>query len=217
MTFHLRPIKDTPEDVEVLLSLVKELAEYEKSPESAKATPALIRQNIFQHHYADAVLAVVCPKLLRAALTSTWYADRVWNMITGRCWSAKRRSRHRLRAVLLQLLDLDGPAWLISRRPLRAPESSSTWGWKGAVCPAGQDCSRKRLRSLRLGCPQVEHGPCSSCPISMPMLTAMISQPAIKFYESINAQNMTEWQGMRLEGEPLANLELLEQNDRSRQ
>lgn len=57
--FTLRPIQDTPEDLTILRDLIMELAIYEKSPESAKATPELLRTNIFERKHANAVFAVV--------------------------------------------------------------------------------------------------------------------------------------------------------------
>jgi len=53
--FHIRPA--TVSDVDALLQLVRDLATYEKEPESAKATPELFRENIFEKGYAHALLA----------------------------------------------------------------------------------------------------------------------------------------------------------------
>lgn len=42
---HIRPA--TPADTELILSLIRELAEYERAPEQAVATPELIRLHLF--------------------------------------------------------------------------------------------------------------------------------------------------------------------------
>ncbi|OAX42614.1 acyl-CoA N-acyltransferase [Rhizopogon vinicolor AM-OR11-026] len=55
ITFHIRPA--TVDDVDTILKLVQDLATYEKEPESAKATPALFRENIFEKQYARTLLA----------------------------------------------------------------------------------------------------------------------------------------------------------------
>ena len=52
----LRPA--TPDDVALLLDLIKELAIYEKEPESAKATPELVHAGLFgESPTAEAVVA----------------------------------------------------------------------------------------------------------------------------------------------------------------
>lgn len=45
MTLRIRPA--TPDDVGLILSLIRELAEYEREPASAVATPELIRRHLF--------------------------------------------------------------------------------------------------------------------------------------------------------------------------
>ncbi|KAF9225821.1 acyl-CoA N-acyltransferase [Gyrodon lividus] len=53
--YHIRPA--TVNDVDTLLQLVIDLATYEKEPESAKATPELFKENVFEKGYAHALLA----------------------------------------------------------------------------------------------------------------------------------------------------------------
>ncbi|KAL0959944.1 hypothetical protein HGRIS_011608 [Hohenbuehelia grisea] len=48
----------TPKDIATIIQLIYDLALYEKEPESAKATPELIQQNLFDTPYAHALLAV---------------------------------------------------------------------------------------------------------------------------------------------------------------
>ncbi|KAJ6595702.1 acyl-CoA N-acyltransferase [Mycena vulgaris] len=48
-----------PEDVGHILQLIIDLATYEKEPESVKATPELLRKNLFETPYAHALLAFV--------------------------------------------------------------------------------------------------------------------------------------------------------------
>lgn len=70
MAFFIRPAQE--KDAEAIVDLIKvphsshlvcfsdhaqDLAIYEKEPESAKATPELIRDNLFKHSYASALLA----------------------------------------------------------------------------------------------------------------------------------------------------------------
>lgn len=45
MTLRIRPA--TPDDVGLVLSLIRELAEYEREPASAVATPELLRRHLF--------------------------------------------------------------------------------------------------------------------------------------------------------------------------
>ncbi|RDB30128.1 Diamine acetyltransferase 2 [Hypsizygus marmoreus] len=53
--FHIRPA--TSDDVQILLQLILDLAIYENEAESAKATPELLRQNLFETPYAHALVA----------------------------------------------------------------------------------------------------------------------------------------------------------------
>lgn len=55
--FIIRPATDCDEDINDILALVKELAEYEKAVDQAKATVELIRQNLFKTPFAHALLA----------------------------------------------------------------------------------------------------------------------------------------------------------------
>ncbi|KLO14109.1 acyl-CoA N-acyltransferase [Schizopora paradoxa] len=55
--FVIRPATDCEEDINSILSLVKELAEYEKAADEAKATVDLLRQNLFKTPFAHALLA----------------------------------------------------------------------------------------------------------------------------------------------------------------
>jgi len=53
--FHIR--EATLDDVDIILQLIIDLATYEKEPESVKATPELLRKNLFETPYAHALLA----------------------------------------------------------------------------------------------------------------------------------------------------------------
>jgi len=53
--FYIR--EATPKDVPAILKLILNLAIYEKDPESAKATPELLQQNLFDTPYAHTLLA----------------------------------------------------------------------------------------------------------------------------------------------------------------
>ncbi|CAA7264332.1 unnamed protein product [Cyclocybe aegerita] len=53
--FYIR--EATPDDVGTILQLIIDLATYEKEPESVKATPELLRKNLFETPFAHALLA----------------------------------------------------------------------------------------------------------------------------------------------------------------
>ncbi|KAF8629743.1 hypothetical protein AX15_003301 [Amanita polypyramis BW_CC] len=53
--FHIRPA--TPTDVNSILQLITDLAIYEKEPDLVKATPELLKKNLFDTPYAYALLA----------------------------------------------------------------------------------------------------------------------------------------------------------------
>ncbi|CAE6506945.1 unnamed protein product [Rhizoctonia solani] len=54
-SFHVRPAERR--DVPRIIQLIKDLAEYEKELESAKATEELLIRNIFEKHHASALVA----------------------------------------------------------------------------------------------------------------------------------------------------------------
>ncbi|GBE88745.1 acyl-CoA N-acyltransferase [Sparassis latifolia] len=54
-SFFIRPA--TVEDVDAILHLIIALATYEKAPDSVKATPELLRKNLFETPYAHTLLA----------------------------------------------------------------------------------------------------------------------------------------------------------------
>ncbi|KAF8508869.1 acyl-CoA N-acyltransferase [Hysterangium stoloniferum] len=57
MAFYIRP--STPDDIDAILGLIKDLATYEKEPDSAKATPELLQKNLFSSTpFAHALLAI---------------------------------------------------------------------------------------------------------------------------------------------------------------
>ncbi|KAJ3892994.1 acyl-CoA N-acyltransferase [Lentinula edodes] len=72
--FLIRPA--TPEDADNILQLIVDLAVYEKAPDAVKATPDLLRQNLFEKQYAHALLAMNGDKPVGLALYffnySTW-------------------------------------------------------------------------------------------------------------------------------------------------
>ncbi|KAK7678340.1 hypothetical protein QCA50_018688 [Cerrena zonata] len=55
LSFFIRPAQ--PSDVETILQLVVDLATYEKAADSVKATPDLLRKNLFETPYANTLLA----------------------------------------------------------------------------------------------------------------------------------------------------------------
>ncbi|KAJ2925424.1 hypothetical protein H1R20_g11694, partial [Candolleomyces eurysporus] len=53
--YHIR--EATPDDVDTILQLIIDLAIYEKEPDAVKATPELLRKNLFESPYAHALIA----------------------------------------------------------------------------------------------------------------------------------------------------------------
>lgn len=47
----------TEADIPTIISLIYELALYEREPEAAQATPELIKRNVFEQKYANCILA----------------------------------------------------------------------------------------------------------------------------------------------------------------
>lgn len=64
------------DDVPVILDLIKQLAEYEKAADRVVATEESLRQTLFEHRYAEVLLAVVDGGAVGFALVfhnySTW-------------------------------------------------------------------------------------------------------------------------------------------------
>ncbi|ESK88557.1 diamine n-acetyltransferase [Moniliophthora roreri MCA 2997] len=54
-SYHIRTA--TPQDVDAILQLIIDLATYEKATDSVKATPELLRKNLFETPFAHALLA----------------------------------------------------------------------------------------------------------------------------------------------------------------
>ncbi|KAH8080650.1 acyl-CoA N-acyltransferase [Filobasidium floriforme] len=53
--FHV--VRATEADIPDILGLITELAVYEKEPDAVKATPELLKKNIFEQGYANCILA----------------------------------------------------------------------------------------------------------------------------------------------------------------
>jgi GNAT superfamily N-acetyltransferase len=79
MTINIRP--STPDDVDLLLGFVRELAAYEREPDAVEATPALVAEALFgTHPAAEAVIAELDGAPVGFALWfhnfSTWKGKR---------------------------------------------------------------------------------------------------------------------------------------------
>ncbi|KAJ7741416.1 acyl-CoA N-acyltransferase [Mycena maculata] len=70
-----------PEDVDDILQLIIDLATYEKEPDAVKATPELLRQNLFETPYAHALLAFVGEEVKPVGLALYFFNYSTW---TGR-------------------------------------------------------------------------------------------------------------------------------------
>ncbi|KAJ6543817.1 acyl-CoA N-acyltransferase [Mycena sp. CBHHK59/15] len=79
MSILIRPAR--PEDVDDILQLIIDLATYEKEPESVKATPELLRKNLFETPYAHALLAFVGDATKPVGLALYFFNYSTW---TGR-------------------------------------------------------------------------------------------------------------------------------------
>ncbi|KAJ7754516.1 acyl-CoA N-acyltransferase [Mycena metata] len=75
----IRPAR--PEDVDDILQLIVDLATYEKEPESVKATPELLRKNLFETPYAHAILAFIPGEAKPVGLALYFFNYSTW---TGR-------------------------------------------------------------------------------------------------------------------------------------
>jgi len=58
-SFHIRSAEE--KDIPVIIQLIKDLAEYEKALSEAKATPELLKINLFDKKHASAIIAIDGP------------------------------------------------------------------------------------------------------------------------------------------------------------
>ena len=66
--------KAKPQDVPILLELIKGLADYEKEPESVINTIEQLNADLFEHQYCEAIVAVEEDKIIGFALYYTSYS-----------------------------------------------------------------------------------------------------------------------------------------------
>ncbi|EJD55459.1 acyl-CoA N-acyltransferase [Auricularia subglabra TFB-10046 SS5] len=159
--WHIR--KATANDVDAIVQLIIDLAEYEHARDSAKATPELLRRNLFEREYAHAFLAFAgTPESPGRALgLALWF----FNFST---WTGKP-------GIYLEDLFVQPQArgWGIGK---------ALFGELGREAE-DRDCSRIDWSVLKW------------------------NQPSIEFYEkALQAEVMSEWQGMRLDTEGIARL-----------
>ncbi|KAH9478666.1 Thialysine N-epsilon-acetyltransferase [Psilocybe cubensis] len=148
--FHIR--QATPDDVDIILQLIIDLATYEKEPESVKATPELLHKNLFETPYAHALLAF--SGTAETPAEPIGLALYFFNFST---WTGKPG---------LYLEDL-----------YVKPEHRSLGVGKAFFGQLGKIAQEKW------------------------------NQPSIDFYEKrLGATPMSEWMGMRLEGQGIKNL-----------
>ncbi|KAF8586637.1 acyl-CoA N-acyltransferase, partial [Ramaria rubella] len=161
MDFHIRA--STPDDIDTILQLIKELALYEKEPDAVKATPELLRKNLFENSYAHALLAI----------------------------SGKVDQPGEALAVALYFFNFStwegGPGLYLEDLYVKEGHRNQGIGKAlfGELAHIAQqkDCARMDWSVLKW------------------------NTPSIAFYEKVlEAQGMTEWQGMRLERDGIAGL-----------
>ncbi|KAI0346148.1 acyl-CoA N-acyltransferase [Trametopsis cervina] len=159
--FFIRPA--SVEDVDAILKLILDLATYEKAADSAKATPELLRENIFEKQYAHTLLAFLgTPEAPGEAVGMALY---FFNFST---WIGKP-------GIYLEDLFV-------------TPECRGLGIGKALFAELGKvaeekDCGRLDWSVLKW------------------------NTPSIDFYDkALGATSMTEWMGMRLEGDGIRNL-----------
>ncbi|KZS96330.1 acyl-CoA N-acyltransferase [Sistotremastrum niveocremeum HHB9708] len=153
----------TPSDVDVILGLIIDLATYEKEPEAVKATPELLKKNLFETPYAHALLAF--SGSASEPGEAIGLALYFFNFST---WTGKPG---------LYLEDL-----------FVKPEHRSLGVGKALFGELGHVAEEK-------GCARVDWS----------VLTW--NTPSIEFYEKkLQAKPMTDWLGMRLEGDGITRL-----------
>jgi len=152
-----------PEDVQAILQLILGLATYEKEPESAKATPELLRRNLFETPYAHALLAFSgSPHAPGEPIGLALY---FFNFST---WTGRPG---------LYLEDL-----YVKPECRGQGIGKAIFGELGRIAEE-KDCGRIDWSVLKW------------------------NQPSIDFYEKVlGAKSMSEWMGMRLEGEGIHSL-----------
>ncbi|KAF7308742.1 N-acetyltransferase domain-containing protein [Mycena kentingensis (nom. inval.)] len=152
----------TPDDVDHILRLIIELATFEKEPDSVKATPELLRKNLFETPYAHALLAFPSEDQNTKPVGLALY---FFNFST---WTGRPG---------LYLEDL-----------YVSPESRGTGLGKALFAELGKIAQEKNCARLDWN-------------------VLKWNQPAIDFYEKgLKAKSMSEWMGMRLEEQGIANL-----------
>ncbi|OJA17658.1 hypothetical protein AZE42_03016 [Rhizopogon vesiculosus] len=180
ITFHIRPA--TVDDVGAILKLVQDLATYEKEPESAKATPALFRENIFEKQYAHTLLAFEgTPEAPGIALGMALY---FFNFST---WTGKPG---------LFLEDL-----------FVSPDARNKGVGKALFAELGK-VAQEKVRYHTLLSEDIAHAASGhkNC-ARLDWSVLKWNTPSIAFYEkTLEAKAMEEWMGMRLEEHGIENL-----------
>ena len=150
----IRPAR--PDDVELIFSLIVELAEYERSPDKLTGTPALLREALFgPHPSAEALIAELDGERVGFALFHGTFST--WQCRPG-----------------LWLEDL-----YVSPRHRGAGVGRALISAVAAIAVAR-------------GCPRLE------------WVALDWNDPALGFYEKLNAIRLDDWLMHRLDGEVLA-------------
>jgi len=158
--------KAVPDDIQIILDLIIELAIYEKAPDAVKATPDILRRNLFEKQYAHAILAFSGSE--DSPEEPIGLALYFFNFST---WTGRPG---------LFLEDL-----YVKERYRNAGVGKALFGELGIIAQSN-DCGR----------------------VDWSVLTW--NQPSINFYEKrLGAKQLTEWMGMRLEGDEIRNLDEL--------
>jgi len=159
--FHVRSATET--DIDEILTLITDLAIYEKEPEAVKATPDLIRQNVFEKKFAHVFIAVEGVSEHPGPVIGI--ALYFFNFST---WTGKPG---------IYLEDL-----FVKQTHRNIGVGKALFAALGQVA-LENDCARIDWSVLKW------------------------NEPSIKFYvDVLGAKSMTEWMGMRLEGDGIAQL-----------
>ncbi|KAF8649615.1 hypothetical protein AX16_005705 [Volvariella volvacea WC 439] len=186
LVYHIRPAQPTDADIAAILQLIIDLAEYERERDAVKATPELLRRNLFEQPYAHALLAF--SGTADAPGEAIGLALYFFNFST---WTGRPG---------LYLEDL-----------YVKPEFRSFGLGKALFSELGKVAEEKVGSSIKPGqLPQrdlvADLLNCKGCArLDWSVLTW--NQPSIDFYKkSIGAIDRPEWVGMRLEEDGIARL-----------
>lgn len=195
LRFHIRAARSS--DVDSILQLIKDLAEYEKEPDAVKATPGLLRQNLFptststsdtaaaasphvpEAPYAYCLLAIPGPPHDSYADTASSTAPDSEPLPVG------------MALYFYNFSTWNGKAGIYLEDLYVKPDCRGLGIGKALFAELGAIAEQKGLARIDWS-------------------VLKWNEPSIAFYEqTLGAKGMDEWRGMRLEGEGIKALSRL--------